>query len=371
MMTETRRIPFFNYPALFARDEAQIMETVRDVGSRGAYIMQRDLAEFENKLAEFVGAKYAFGVSDGSNAITIALIAAGVRPEDEVILPSHTFIATAAAVHAAGAVPVLADCNTDHMLSTDSVRGLITRMSTAVLPVQLNGRTCDMEAVQNVADEHGLLVIEDAAQALGSKFRGRCAGTFGQAGTFSFYPAKLLGCLGDGGGLVTNDDEVADQVHMLRDHGRDRDGEIRRWGFNSRLDNLQAAILNFKLERFPGEVARRRQIAARYEELLGGLDTLLLPPPPSDGDHFDVYQNYEIEATDRDGLQSHLGELGVGTLVQWGGTPVHGFKELGFDQTPAYTEAMFSRCLMLPMNTSLTDDDVDFVASSVQSYYDA
>lgn len=370
-MTEVRRVPFFNYPALFERDEAQIMATLKDVGSRGAYIMQRDLAEFEEELAAFLDVRHAFGVSDGSNAITIALVASGISPGDEVILPSHTFIATAAAVHAVDAVPVLADCSPDHMLSAESVRSLITDKTRAVLPVQLNGRTCDMDAIQAVADKHGLTVVEDAAQALGSRFRGRCAGTFGSAGTFSFYPAKLLGCLGDGGGLVTNSDDIADQVHMLRDHGRDRDGEIRRWGFNSRLDNLQAAILKFKLAKFPQEISRRREIAGRYQELLGDVPALQLPPPPEDGDHFDVYQNYELEAENRDELQAHLAAANVGTLVQWGGTPVHGFKELGFTNAPEYTEAMFRRCLMLPMNTSLSDEDVDYVAAAVRSFYDA
>lgn len=367
-----RHVPFFNYPALFQRDEVEIMDTVRDVASRGAYIMQRDLVEFEERLADFLHVKHAFGVADGSNAITIALIAAGVEPGDEVILPSHTFIATPAAVHAAGGVPVLADCQEDHMLSAESVRSLVTDRTRAVVPVQLNGRTCDMDAIQAVADEASLIVVEDAAQALGSKFKGRHAGTFGSAGTFSFYPAKLLGCLGDGGGVVTNSDAVADQVHMLRDHGRDRDGEVRRWGFNSRLDNLQAAILSVKLTKFPSEIERRREIAARYHELLSDLTTLRLPPAPDEtGDHFDVFQNFEIEASRRDDLKEHLASVGVGTLVQWGGTPIHRFKALGFVEAPPNTEAIFDRCLMLPLNTSLTDGDVDYVGASVRAFYGA
>lgn len=368
-MSDFCRVPFFNYPALFERDQADIMRVIQDVGSRGAYIMQHDLREFESNLAAFVGAEFAFGVADGSNAITIALLASGVRPGDEVILPSHTFIATAAAVHAVGAKPVLADCEHDHMLSAKSVRALITPATRAVIPVQLNGRTCDMVAIQDVADEANLIVVEDAAQALGSKFCGKNAGSFGRAGTFSFYPAKLLGCLGDGGAVVTSSEDVADDVYMLRDHGRDRDGEIRKWGFNSRLDNLQAAILGMKLEKFPREIERRRQIASRYQEMLGEISDLLLPPAPGHGDHFDVFQNYEIEADDRDTLKVFLEGRGIGTMIQWGGTPLHDFKALGFTESPAYTDEMFRRCLMLPMNTSMSDEDVEHVGASVRAFY--
>lgn len=370
-MPTSRTVPFFNYPALFAQHEEELVATFRDVGSRGAFIMQRDLEQFETHLAEFLGVRHAFGVADGSNAITIALIAAGIEPGDEVVLPSHTFIATGAAVHAAGGVPVLADCGRDHMIDVGSARAAITARTRGIVPVQLNGRTCEMDQIDALAEEHNLVVVEDAAQALGSRFRGKNAGTFGAAGTFSFYPAKLLGCLGDGGAVVTNDDEVAEQVYMLRDHGRDRDGNIRRWGFNSRLDNLQAAFLDMKLAQFPKEIERRRFIATAYDRGLSDLGQLQLPPPPGGAadDHFDVFQNYEIEAVDRDELRAHLSRLGVGTMIQWGGTPLHAFKDLGFAEAPPYTEAMFNRSLMLPLNTSMSDDDVQHVVDATRSFY--
>jgi dTDP-4-amino-4,6-dideoxygalactose transaminase len=367
----SRTVPFFNYPELFARHEEEMVATFRDVGSRGAFIMQRDLEEFEAHLAEFLGVAHAFGVADGSNAITLALIASGIQPGDEVILPSHTFIATGAAVHAAGAVPVLADCGPDHMLDVDSARTAITSKTRCIMPVQLNGRTCQMDQIAALASEHGLVVVEDAAQALGARFRDQCAGTFGSAGTFSFYPAKLLGCLGDGGAVVTNDNDVAEQLFMLRDHGRDRDGNIRRWGFNSRLDNLQAAFLDKKLKRFEGEIARRREIAGLYDQALGDLAQLQLPPAPGQpgDDRFDVYQNYELEAADRDSLREHLSAGGIGTMIQWGGTPLHAFKDLGFTEVPPYTEAMFGRCLMLPLNTSMSNEDIEYVIAAVRSFY--
>jgi dTDP-4-amino-4,6-dideoxygalactose transaminase len=238
------------------------------------------------------------------------------------------------------------------------------------MPVQLNGRTADMDKIQALATKYKLVIVEDAAQGLGSKFKGKNAGTFGSAGTFSFYPAKLLGCYGDGGGIVTNDDEVAAQIYMLRDHGRDPEGRVRRWGFNSRLDNVQAALLDLKLKDFDKEIARRRELAGLYHEELCGLKSMHLPPPPlADSDHFDVYQNYEIEADRRDELKIYLEKNGIRSIIQWGGTPVHSFTDLGFTVKPPYTEKMFTRCLLLPMNTTLSNADVDYICYHIKKFY--
>ena len=365
-----RNIPFFNYQALFTPQEEELMPVLLDVMRRGAFILQKDLREFEANLAKFVGAKYAFGVANGTDALIIALRAAGIKPGDEVILPSHTYIATAAAVHFVDATPVLVECGTDHLIDPESVKAAVTSKTRAIMPVQLNGRTSDMDALQKIADEHDLLIIEDAAQGLGSKYKGRCAGTFGAAGTFSFYPAKVLGCFGDGGAIVTNDDAVAEKVSLLRDHGRNEDGDIVEWGFNSRLDNLQAAILNFKLQTFPQAIERRREIARRYHASLSEIFDLVLPPDPdSDPNHYDVYQNYEIESSQRDSLRDHLKKDGIGTIIQWAGKAVHQFKDLNFNVSLPFTEKMFERCLMLPMNTSLSDEDIDYICASIHHFY--
>jgi dTDP-4-amino-4,6-dideoxygalactose transaminase len=366
----SRSIPFFNYPAQFIRQEKEFLEVMRDVMRRGAFIMQKDLTEFEENLAKYMGVKHAFGVADGSNALTIALLAAGVKRGDEVIVPSHTFIASPAAIHFVGAIPVLVDCGPDKMIDPRNVAEAVTKRTRAIMPVQLNGRTADMDALQEIARRHHLLIVEDAAQGLGSKFRGQSAGTFGAAGTISFYPAKLLGCFGDGGAVVTNDDSVAEQVFMLRDHGRDADGVTRRWGLNSRLDNVQAAILNFKLKTFHREIARRRELASIYDDRLGSLPQMLLPPgPESDPNHFDVYQNYEVEADDRETLRAHLETHGVRTIIQWGGKAVHQLEELGFTVKPPYTEKMFRRCFLLPMNTTLTNEDVYYICDRIRDFY--
>jgi len=302
--------------------------------------------------------------------LTLALRAAGLGSGDEVIMASHTYVATAASVHFNGAMPILVECGEDHLIDMDSVAAAITPRTRAIVPTQLNGRTCDMAALMALAEARGLMVIEDAAQALGSKFRGRCAGTFGLAGMISLYPAKLLGCLGDGGLVMTNDDVMAEKLRLLRDHGRNEEGEVVAWGVNSRLDTVQAAVLLAKFKHYPEEIERRRAIARRYREGLTGLDDLKLPPGPDDGDHFDVYQNYEVEAGRRDELRAHLSEHGVGTIIQWGGKPVHKLSGLGFeDVSLPRTEAIFERCLLLPMNTSLTDEEVDYICDMIRKFY--
>ena len=367
---DNRSVPFFNYPYVYTNQEKQFTSIIQDVGRRGAFIMQQDLRDFEHHLAAFAGAKYALGVSNATDGLHMALLAAKIGPGDEVIFCSHTMAATAAAIHFAGAIPVPVECGPDHLIDPASVEAAITPRTRAIMPTQLNGRTCEMDALQAIADEHGLLIVEDAAQALGSRYKGKAAGTFGIAGAISFYPAKNLGCLGDGGAILTNDDAMYETMSLLRDHGRNEHGDVVLWGMNSRLDNLQAAILDHKLARYGEEVSRRREIAALYQKRLGDVKELVLPPAPnSDPDHFDVFQNYEIEAERRDRLSACLKEQGIGTLIQWGGKAVHQHEKLGFDVSLPYTERMFTRCLMLPLNRSLADKDVMYVCDAIRRFY--
>lgn len=227
-----------------------------------------------------------------------------------------------------------------------------------------------MDAILAIAKRHNLQVYEDAAQGLGSTYKGRYAGTFGVGSCISFYPAKNLGCLGDGGAVLCNDEAVYEKLMLLRDHGRAENGDVVMWGFNSRLGNLQAAILNHYFARYDETIARRRAIAGIYQEQLGGLRKVVLPPAPiENGDHFDVFQNYEIEANRRDELKAYLADKGVGTLIQWGGKAVHQFPGLKFTQKLPYTDHAFTRMLMLPLNMSLTDDDVRYVADCVRGFY--
>jgi len=367
-----RQIPFFNYPGLFQQYEDDYVRIFKDVCNRGAYIMQKDLAQFEENLKKFLNVKHVFGVADGTNAITIGFMAIGIQPGDEVICSSHTYIATASSAQMLGAIAVPCDIGPDNLMCPKSFESKITPRTRAVIPTHVNGRTCNMDAIFEVANRHGIAVVEDAAQALGSKFKGKNAGTFGKFGTFSFYPAKVLGCFGDGGAVVTNDDEVASKLYKLRDNGRDETGMVVMWGTNSRLDNLQAAFLDFKLSHYPPEIERRREIARQYNDGLKDLPQLALPPgPDADNAHFDIYQNYELAADDRDNLRLFLKERGIGSIIQWAGTPIHQFKELGFKVELPKTDAFFKRCMMLPMNMTMTDADVQFIVQNVREFYKA
>jgi dTDP-4-amino-4,6-dideoxygalactose transaminase len=368
--TVTGAIPFFPYPQTFVAEEDDLVSIFRDVGRRGAFILQEDGRRFEDNLARLLGARHALGVANATDGLLIALRAAGVRAGDEVIFSSHTMVATAAAIHFCGAVPVPVECGADHLIDPEAVAAAITPRTAALLPTQLNGRTADMAALGRLADHHGLTVIEDAAQALGSRFRGQCAGTFGAAAAISFYPAKLLGCLGDGGAVITNDAGVAARVGELRDHGRNATGDVTGWGLNSRLDNLQAAILDHRLQHFGAVVERRRSLARAYRAALHGVDEVVLPPGPADDpDHFDVYQNYEIEAERRDELREFLRRQGIGTILPWGGRAVHQWEALGLGRALPVTEKLFERLLLLPLHPGLSADEVECVAAAIRGFY--
>lgn len=351
-------------------DRDELLKIFHDVCSRGAFILQKDVQEFESALAHYSGARFCMGVGNATDALEFAWMSLGLRPGDEVILCSHTMLATASAIKTAGGVPVPVELGYDGLIDPDAVEDAITPRTVGIMPTQLNGRTCDMNRIMDIARRHRLFVVEDAAQALGSRFMGQHAGTFGNASAISFFPAKVLGSLGDGGAFVTNDETLLERAWQLHDHGRDRNGEVRGWGRNSRLDNIQAAILNYRLKSYGDVIKRRRHVAKIYDERLSEVNELQLPPGPSADDrHFDVYQNYEIQAERRDPLREFLRENGVGTLVQWGGKAIHQWPGLGFNLQLPRTEKFFERCIMLPMNTFVTDDEIHYICDTIFRFY--
>src|SRR5579884_2575388 len=246
-------VPFFDWSALFAERSADYLRIIEQTASAGGFILQGAVEEFERKLAGYLGVKHAIGISDCTNAMLLGLRACGIEPGAEIILPGHAFIAAAQAIHFAGRVPVPVDIDERDgwLIDPQAVRSAITPRTRGIMAVHVNGRVCAMDALREIADEHGLEIYEDAAQALGAKLGGRAAGTFGCWPAFSFYPSKTLGCFGDAGALVTDDDRIADAVRAMRNHGAGADKRISPdcslWGTNSRLDNIQAAILAFKL----------------------------------------------------------------------------------------------------------------------------
>ncbi len=365
-----KNVPFFEYPRLWSDDREDLLSIIDKVSSTGGFILQEAVSNFESELADYAGINHTVGVGNATDGMEIFLEAIGLNPGDEIIISSHTMLATASAIKVAGGVPVPVDIADDNLICPLSVEEAITENTVGIMPTQLNGRTCDMESILAIAKKHNLFIVEDAAQALGSTYKDQHAGTFGLASDISFFPAKVLGCLGDAGAILVNDNELFHQVYQIHDHGRDTDGEVKRWGRNSRLDNIQAAVLSYKLKSYNKVIERRREVAGIYDSRLCELDELKLPPAPvTNGDNFDVYQNYELQAEMRDNLKIYLSENGIGTLIQWGGTAIHQFKNLGFTQDCPKTDHFFQRCIMLPMNVFVSDDDVHYVCDKVIDFY--
>jgi len=374
-MPSSLPVPFFDWKGLYAERAETFGRIMHETALGGGFILHDAVRDFETKLADFVGVKHAIGLSDCTNAMLLGLRASGIAPGDEVILPGHAFIAAAQAVHFAGGTPVPVELNEDDwLMDPDAVRADITPRTRAIMPVQVNGRVCAMDEIAGIADEYGLLLVEDAAQALGATLDGRGAGTFGAWGVFSFYPSKTLGCFGDAGALVTDDDAVAETVRAMRNHGADKakviPADCAIWGTNARIDNIHAAILAYKLGYYLETIARRRAIARLYHEAFADIDALDLPPSPdADPRRFDIFQNYEICCDRRDDLRAHLAEQGIGTIIQWGGKGLHEFRNLGFDQHLPRTDRFFRRSMLLPMNHVLTESQQMQVIDAVRGFF--
>jgi len=360
------KVPFVDFPLHYHHLEGEIDAAIKEILSGGDLVMRQQLQDFENHTASFAGVDYAIGLNSGTDALHLSLLAAGVGPGDEVITVAHTFVATVAAIVHCGATPILVDVGEDFNMDVEQVENAISPQTKAIIPIHLNGRLCDMERLMAIAHKHNLLVIEDAAQALGATFDGKQAGSFGLTGCFSFYPAKILGGIGDGGILVTSNRELAEKIYLLRDHGQQRaTGEILFYGFNSRLDNLQAAILDVKLKYLPQWIERRRELAALYEEGLSGIPQIKTPPPPQSSRYFDVYTNYVIRAERRDELVAYLRECGIEILISWP-KPMHHQKGLGLGHFHLpETERISKEVLSLPLNTEISNEQVEFVIKSI------
>jgi len=367
-MSETVR--FWDFPRHFQEIESEVLSEMLATLRAGDLVMREQMRQFEVDFAAFVGRRDCVGVSNCTDGLRLTLEALGVGPGTEVITVAHTFVATIAAIHHVGATPVLIDVAQDHLMDVDAIEDAVTDRTRAIIPVHLNGRTCDMRRLMQIAERHGLLVVEDAAQAVGARVDGQTAGSFGVAACYSFYPAKLLGAFGDAGAVTTDDAGLAEQLRLLRDHGRATKVDLDGWGWNCRLDNLQASVLGVKLRHLPAWIDRRRQIARSYHRALQGVRQIVLPPPPEDGGRWhDVYQNYVIEADRRDDLHAHLTDRGIETMISWP-KPNHQQPGLKLDhfQLPT-TESLCRRVLSLPIYPELDDHQLDAVVTEVRSFY--
>ena len=363
------KVPFVDPRTHYRTLKPEIDAAITDCLSKGDLIYRQQLRDFEAHLASFVGVQYAVGVNSGYQALHFSLIAAGIGPGDEMITVGHTFVATVSAIVHSGARPVLIDVGKDYNLDPNLLERAITPRTKGVIPVHLNGRVCDMDRIMAIADRHGLVVIEDAAQALGAQFKGKRAGAFGLTGCFSFYPFKILGGFGDGGAVTTNDPKIARTVRLLRYNGEDREtGEYHYHGYTALLDNVQAAVLDTKLRHLPQWIEHRRKMAALYRQGLEGIPGLQLPHFCQDC-RFDIYQNYVVRTQDRDRLREHLKAQGVETLVSW---PKPMWQHRGLELEDPHlpeTESICREVLSLPMSAETTPAQVDISVECIREFF--
>jgi len=362
-------IPFVDLARQFRGIESELTQAFLDVGRSGMYIMGEKLESFERKSAEFCGVKHAIGVANGSDALFLILKALGIGPGDEVITATNSFIASAWVIVAVGAKPVLVDVAEDFNIHPQKIEAAITPRTKAIIPVHLTGRSAAMDEINGIAECYdGLKVVEDAAQAIGANYRGRRVGSLGIAAGFSLHPLKNLSVYGDGGLITTNDSTLDAKLRLLRNHGlRNRD-ECEIWGYNSRLDTLQAAFAEIKLAKLDMWNHRCREIANTYRDDLCDYVQVPVDQPWEEC----VYHNFVIRTGQRDELMAYLKEKGVETRVHYP-IPIHlqdtasdlGYHQGDFPNAELYALTMIS----LPIYPELTDDEVHHVITATKNFF--
>jgi len=366
----TPSIPFLSFTQQHGAAREAILAAMARVYDSHWYVLGEEVKQFEQEYATFNGVAECVGVANGLDALVLALRVLGIGPGDEVIVPSNTYIASWLAVTQVGAVPVpvepeRATSNLDPAL----IEAAITPRTRAIMPVHLYGQACRMPDIMAVAQRHGLQVVEDNAQSQGAAFAGQLTGSFGDVNGTSFYPGKNLGALGDAGAITTADDELARRLRVLRNYGSDRKYHNEVVGYNSRLDELQAAVLRAKLAWLPEWTRQRQQLAAWYDQHLAGIPGLRLPTVSPGATH--VYHLYVVHHARRDALQQHLSQQGIGTLIHYP-VPPH--------LQPAYAhlnwtagafpvaEELAATCLSLPLWPGMTEGQVRTVAAAIRSF---
>jgi dTDP-4-amino-4,6-dideoxygalactose transaminase len=359
------KIQFVDLVAQYQQIKPEIDAAMARVCGRGDFILGEDVKLFEQEFASFCRAPHCWSVANGTEALQIALLACGVGPGDEVITCTHTFIATALAIHQAEATPVLVDCDPQYYtIDTAQVERAITPRTKAILPVHLYGQPADMDPILALAAKHKLYVIEDACQAHGAQYKGRACGTMGDIAAFSFYPGKNLGAYGDGGAITTTRADLAERVWLLRNYGQKVKYEHILKGFNSRLDTLQAVVLRIKLRRLEQWNEARRKAASMYDRLLAGTN-LVTPKLAPYAKH--VYHLYVVQVPDRKKQQAAFDAANVSHVIHYP-VPVHlqpAFADLGYKPGAfPVTEALVGRIISLPMFPEITESQIEQVAAA-------
>lgn len=363
-----QRIPYVNLGAQFAEEKAEIMQAVEAVLSSGAYIGGGDVEAFERETAAYIGTKHCVALNSGTDALWFAMVALGIEKGDEVITPPNSFVASTATIVHAGATPVFADVLPDQNIDPAEVEKKITPRTKAIMAVHLSGRVCRMHALRALARKHGLYLIEDSAQSAGSMLDNEQTGAMGDVGCFSAHPLKNLNGCGDAGFITTNNDAVAEKVKLLRNHGLVDRNSVALWGYVSRLDSIQAAILRVRLKNLQSVIERRRRNAELYRRIL---DPEVVFAPPCEVGQFNTFHTFVVQVDRRDELQKYLASRGIGTAIHYP-IPIHlqdaaaglGHKRGDFP----VTEKQAGRILTLPVNQFMREEDIVRVATEVNGF---
>lgn len=365
------RVEYSYLPAQFA-DPSRILSDLPALIRSGDYTLGEPVREFERRFAQAMGARFAIGVNSGTDALFLSLVALGVGPGDEVITMPSTFVATVGAIVATGARPVFVDVTDEFTIDPAKIEAAIGPRTTLLLPVHWAGHPADMPEIMRIAERHELPVVEDSCQALGGAVDGRTTGTFGATGCFSLHPLKNLNVWGDGGVIITDSPEIDERLRLLRNHGLSDRDTVACWGYNSRLDSLQAIVANHLIEEFALITERRIRNAARLDAGLADVAQIEIPPRHPRKRY--VYHLYVVQADDRDGLLEHLVGAGVEAKIHYP-RPLHlqpAAKELGYREGSfPVCEAQAGRIITLPAHQHLSDEQIDAMIEAVRSYYGA
>ena len=364
------KVPYLDLTKEFSELENEWFKLVRATGAQGSFILGPNVKAFETEVADYIGCKYAVSVANGTDALMLSLRGLGIGPGDEVITSPYTFFATSESINMVGATPVFADILPDSfVINPESVRQKITEKTKAIMPVHLFGYPANMEELKKIAEDNNLKIIEDCAQAFGASNGKHRVGSQGDTGCFSFYPTKVLGCYGDGGIITTSNKELVDHLHKLRNHGAVKPFVHDEIGTNSRLDEVQAALLRIKLKRINQAINNRGQVAANYSDQLQDVLTAV-PVAPDNGIH--AYNLYTIRAKNRDALRRHLTDNNVGTSLCYP-QPLHlqpVYSELGYQAGDLpVAEAACEDALSLPVYPDMPRNYVDHVCKLIKEFY--
>lgn len=362
------KIPYVNLGVQYQDIKKEILEDVSKLLDSGQFILGDAVSEFENKIAKLASTKYALGMNSGTDVLILAMRALGISEGDEVIVPPNSYLATASTVALVGATPIFADVQDDFNIDPKEIEKKITAKTKAIVAVHLTGRPADMDEIMAIADKHKLLVLEDAAQAIGATYKDKPVGGFGIAGGFSLHPLKNLGAPGDAGVLVTDNDDLYHYCLKARNHGLKDRNECEFWSYNSRLDTISATILLHKLKHLEQWNKRRGEIAIMYSEALRGI----VEVPESTDDRYSVYHTYIIKTDRRDELQDFLKDKGIDTKVHYP-IPIHlqpaasylGNKEGDYP----VTESQRDRILSLPVYPELSDEEIKYVINQIKDFF--